>query len=960
MSGEECLRCSSNTRLTVEAMEQVMAGFMQLELLGKVELYCSVMVSLAARGFEYDPAFVMCVLVGSDLFGRVPPPELREVYRHNTSLLPEGWMRGWRPQQICEHVRSAVIPDPSVIPVRGSDWDELLCQVLASPEDDSLALALFPPRNRADLGVRNVRLADLLSFYRCHPEYGDTSGLLRQLKFFDYICVCNILLARVVFWGTGWWDIVLGSGLLAAGAEHFRLAGKALSDFVKKERVLIPADLRTSLYEVASLYGAMTPPVPGWDPVEETEALAKSGQSQHGLLGFERYGQPAILEAITRLGDIPGPPARKAESFRSWLESAVWERSGSSSIGDVEYELSDGRETERGHFRARKNLILDVKTPDELESLVLGCDRQENNALVKAEFSKIRIAVSSPLAVYLGQSWFYDLAGTFYKNWPGNTLEETAGQEAFRTEQTYAKLQRGEYALPYDFNRFDHQPRLDEILAFHDVLVRKALAAADPVDRPTVLRIAEMQRKGFLTATLRSPPGLGDRRTFSVTGGLMSGLRSTSCVGSGWNLVLGTMAQHIVGEFRSCASAVRTCIYVRGDDTQVLSSNYHDVLGVKLCYDALGAEANESKFSLRQGRSEFLRIEVSDRARGYPCRTVPLVTQRRPWNARPVGPEAVVGHVSKVLSTLARRTADPRHVDAYRKFHVDRIMGLLGLDPRLKDVPIGAGGFGIEPWSGRWLVTRWRSSLLPPVCILNATDFRHTQVVRELQQLRLPVKSNVVASIVQARRTGKMALDDIPKLGGVARRLMRAELRERQFVAADVDRNLAGQGLVAMCSTLAVVRNVVPGPGAYQSLVSDLEATVGGEAALWGSCRREVSSISLLAEYARHSKYSLGQVLRRHRPLIWNKLLATERRYGVRRNVALDILTGSLAVSGSESMNPLLPRVARLLGMLCLARTVTRRGQASAATAYYAFQQGAYYGYRALASSPYGQTLLSN
>ncbi|KAL1479032.1 hypothetical protein MTO96_052189 [Rhipicephalus appendiculatus] len=69
----------------------------------------------------------------------------------------------------------------------------------------------------------------------------------------------------------------------------------------------------------------------------------------------------------------------------------------------------------------------------------------------------------------------------------------------------------------------------------------------------------------------------------------MSGLRSTSAVGSGWNSVLGETARDMANRFRTLTRDVDTWQIVRGDDTQVVSDYYLDVLAVKLGYDALGA-----------------------------------------------------------------------------------------------------------------------------------------------------------------------------------------------------------------------------------------------------------------------------------------------------------------------------------------------------------------------------------
>lgn len=149
----------------------------------------------------------------------------------------------------------------------------------------------------------------------------------------------------------------------------------------------------------------------------------------------------------------------------------------------------------------------------------------------------------------------------------------------------------------------------------------------------------------------------------------MSGLRSTSCVGSGWNAIFGEFARKMIDEMRSPDNPPSVWQLVCGDDTQVTGPSYHDVLAIKISYDAMVAVANESKFTLRQGRTEFLRIETEDQLRGYPCRTIPLLTQRRPWNARPVMQEAGLDHVLKTMPTLRLRLPDLAGLDSYREHY---------------------------------------------------------------------------------------------------------------------------------------------------------------------------------------------------------------------------------------------------------------------------------------------------
>ncbi|KAL1466843.1 hypothetical protein MTO96_026369 [Rhipicephalus appendiculatus] len=203
----------------------------------------------------------------------------------------------------------------------------------------------------------------------------------------------------------------------------------------------------------------------GWNPVKETEELASGGQRAHGLVLDSDLDSEGILDRIHNL--VRYKPGRVCDNrpFVKWLRSCEWERSGSSSIRRVEYEVEVDGERRRGHFKARKNLILDVFPFDDLVERVRQHDSQENKALVKSEFGKVRLAVSAPLDVYLQQGFLYGVSGSAYLSWPGNTPEESVGEEMRRTERTFVQMASGAYALPYDFARFDHQPTTDEVVA---------------------------------------------------------------------------------------------------------------------------------------------------------------------------------------------------------------------------------------------------------------------------------------------------------------------------------------------------------------------------------------------------------------------------------------------------------------------------------------------------------------
>lgn len=164
-------------------------------------------------------------------------------------------------------------------------------------------------------------------------------------------------------------------------------------------------------------------------------------------------------------------------------------------------------------------------------------------------------------------------------------------------------------------------------MAFQDVLDGVEVDAATAEHRPEAELLHQLIQLGHSRATLLEPAGLGNDDVFAVTGGLMSGLRKTSSVGSDWNGNLGSMASDILSQLTCSHVRGSSTLEIRGDDTKVVTPNYLDALGIKILYDALGAVANEAKFRLYRGRVEFPRTETSDRARVYPARSVPGLVQ---------------------------------------------------------------------------------------------------------------------------------------------------------------------------------------------------------------------------------------------------------------------------------------------------------------------------------------------
>lgn len=921
---------------------------------GLTSQFCALVVTLYLRDFDYDPAFLACVYGGGGVYGEVPPECLKPLFRANTTLLPPGWDDQLSIEDICSRVRHKV---PAGCGKSPTPTDEDIDRLVATPDDDMLARELYPPRTREDLAIRVCRIGDVLDYAARTGRTDVVRRVLQLCRGFDYITVNNLLVARLCF-GPVWWNLTEGSGLFEGDSCHFRLAARALSDTVKKSDTCLDDYDRVSLYECACLYGAMCPPVPGWDPVQETYELASGGQEEHGLLAGERYRPKSVLQAIRDLGRYPEGRPHDTRPLEAWLLACEWERSGSSSMGRIDYEVLDGEEWRRGHFKARKNLVLDVLEPATLLEAIRSHDSQDNRALIKSEFGKIRLAVSAPLPTYLQQAYVYSVAGCPYLNWPGNTLEETLEDEMLRNERTICLMRAGFFALPYDFARFDHQPTTAQVVEFQKLAFTRALLNANPWQEKDIRLIEHLLEISFSNATLTTPPGVCEPRTFKVTGGLMSGLRSTSAVGSGWNSVLGEMSRSIASDLRGLDRDIQTWQIVRGDDTQVVSRYYLDVLAVKIGYDALGAEANESKFTLRRGRTEFLRVETGDVSRCYPCRTVPLVNQRKPWSGRPDSDDASAARVVKVVNVLSRRVDDPTSILDFGRYVATKMVTKKGVDARLLSIPVALGGLGLFPWDGVWAVVSWNREPQVPVRLLSTTTFRTDQMIVKYAGFGVRVRRGEAEKLAERETRQKITTDDLVEVGGVIRRLRRAELTRRVITRVDAKAPVFASDVTVFCELVNVAKCLSVGVGKYRELSGHCEIACRRVAPMYASERRSVERVTALTQLAVVRKCTVGKMLRAHMPHFYRKLTRVERGLMLRRSSAIDYLLGNLSVPGADWMPPCIPRLAGIAGAVLLSELSHRRKSQRCVDSLRYYEVGVQQFARAVLDSEYGRSLL--
>ncbi|KAL3171795.1 hypothetical protein MRX96_001437 [Rhipicephalus microplus] len=143
----------------------------------------------------------------------------------------------------------------ATVPIRPRDF-------LDNPEGDKLPQMLYPPQNSGELGIRNLHVADSLTYCLKTGRQARAAEVLRLCRGFDYILTCNLITALFHFINQ-WCKGLTCSGVFDGDSEHYRTSCETLSDVVKTTKNELTDDERVCFYECAELFGAMCPPVSG-------------------------------------------------------------------------------------------------------------------------------------------------------------------------------------------------------------------------------------------------------------------------------------------------------------------------------------------------------------------------------------------------------------------------------------------------------------------------------------------------------------------------------------------------------------------------------------------------------------------------------------------------------------------------------------------------------------------------
>ncbi|APG76062.1 hypothetical protein 2 [Wenling toti-like virus 2] len=322
------------------------------------------------------------------------------------------------------------------------------------PMSPKEALRLWPPRTPAD--TKNPRLTLVDMWDDLGPELRQ---LLLQITTLDIITMTN-LAVWALLWGVDALRKLYSTSALNSPHRFVTITSK-ISSMIKR----VPGSgLAKQMFgELNTLAGFVHEPWPDFIFKDEVPSLAQGGR-EHGPEWIAQF-----RASLERAGANARAPV-KYITFEEFVKSGKWVTSGAASFGSVEWSHGDSA----GTFKARKNMTTDIYTADEIYEIALNWDaRFTSRPFTKNELGKIRLAVSSGFAAYLNEAYVFHLFGQTYTKYTGVTLDETPLDGHNRMVTCVSQFAQGEFGLPWDYRRFDHQVSTEEMECMFDHITSK-------------------------------------------------------------------------------------------------------------------------------------------------------------------------------------------------------------------------------------------------------------------------------------------------------------------------------------------------------------------------------------------------------------------------------------------------------------------------------------------------------
>lgn len=616
----------------------------------------------------------------------------------------------------------------------------------------------WPFRTKADRQIRRLWLTDLYNALNVNER-----KVINRINL-DYVTTSNLI---VYMKGVGQkiFTSVSQTGLFS-NWDTFVIVSKEVNSLVKKLNTSL--NVKELFAELNTLTGYQQLPFPGdnstippFDEGKEIRELATGG-NRHGLVGLDWD-----KEFETSLEEVSHDSYNERIewiSLEDYIRSAEWATSGSSSIGKVTWVY----DKDTGKIKARKNMLTYIYSFEEIIELVKRWSGQgENKPVVKSELGKVRLAVASGLEGYILESWMMKLSGHRYKAWEGITLDETPSEDINRTLKESFLFKQGNYSLPFDYASFDHQVTLNEVKKILRYYYGHGLKVVPLNKKREYLNVLDKVIWSIGHSYLNGVVN-GKVVRVQITGGLPSGVRSTSVIGNIWNSVMTNIARKIAA--RLVNTDVVKALALRGDDSLIVTSSYLRCYLIRLCYQAINAIGNNRKFGILHKEGEFLRTVITnDGRKGWFNRSIPSLTQRKPWNSEPWELGGQIKTITDNCDATIRR-ARATFIDTLKLGEYLEKAQNIWWEKRTKqsirwlELPVRMGGFGLREWKG-WLPdTKLRIYSPKTVSITNINN----EVILSTNLSWHNLQASEAASYLNSGLNNLLRSDDVP---GFAKKL---------------------------------------------------------------------------------------------------------------------------------------------------------------------------------------------
>jgi hypothetical protein len=332
--------------------------------------------------------------------------------------------------------------------------------------------------------------------------------------------------------------------------------------------------------------------------------------------------------------------------------------------------------------------------------------------------------------------------------------------------------------------------------------------------------------------------------------------------------------------------------FLRGDDSGWVTRTAVELYLLRICYAAINSVGNDAKMGISQNICEFLRNEISvDGVRGWTNRSIPTITQRKPWNPQPWSPSAEITTIANNIYLLGRRSQidmAPLHQIAKLKWshHTKQSVNWLSL-------PVRLGGFGLYPYQG-WVPNRKLPLVTKPLMeVTNLVPLKpYPWIELSPQQLE---------TVHQVSMTNKISAADI--------------VGPQKYFAREYVNRVRNLGIKW---TKTPVTKILPKPYPNEPGITEFPNWPENKTKFIASNNSKVPDLTkFLREYdlvQKASQYNntiksevrtLKQYLAQFFPAVSDELILYERK-GWHRTDALNLIMGDMPIEPVKSLHPIL------------------------------------------------------